>query len=373
MSAFLADYTLRTVALGAALLGALVGGLGTFALLRRQSLLGDAISHAALPGIVLAFLFTGTKSNVVLLVGAGIAGGLAVAMLSGITAATRIKEDAALGLVLSVLFGLGMMLLTMVQKRPDASQAGLDRFLFGQAAALMRSDVVVLAALAGLTLLVVLALWKELKILCFDPDLTAALGYRVRALETTLLALLVVAIVVGLQTVGVVLISALVVAPAAAARQWTDRLSIMAALAAGFGALSGASGAVISSVTPRLPTGPTVVVVLAAIAVASLLFAPARGLLWAAVARLRHGRRLRLEAVLVDLYRLAEQHDDPGHAHSPAALAAMHRGRAGVDRSLARLADAGLVRRGDGPVWALTDEGRRRARGLAVARGEEAL
>ena len=373
MTALLADYTLRTVALGAALLGALVGGLGTFALLRRQSLLGDAISHAALPGIAVAFLVTGSKSTVVLLVGAGIAGGLAVAILSGITASTRIKEDAALGLVLSVMFGLGMMLLTMVQKRPDASQAGLDRFLFGQAAALMRGDLVLLAWLAAFAMAVVLALWKELKILCFDPDLAAALGYRVRRLETVLLALLVVAIVVGLQTVGVVLISALVVAPAAAARQWTDRLSLVAGLAAGFGAVAGASGAVISSVTPRLPTGPTVVVVLAAIAVASLLFAPARGLLWGAVARLRHGRRLRLEAVLVDLYLLAGQHDDPGHAHSPAALAAMHRGRAGVDRSLARLADAGLVRRGDGPVWALTDEGRRRARGLAVDRGEEAI
>ena len=370
MSAFLADYTLRTVALGAALLGALVGGLGTFALLRRQSLLGDAISHAALPGIVLAFLFTGTKSNLVLLVGAGIAGGLAVAMLSGITAATRIKEDAALGMVLSVLFGLGMMLLTMVQKRPDASQAGLDRFLFGQAAALMRSDVVVLAALAGLTLLVVLALWKELKILCFDPDLAAALGYRVRALETTLLALLVVAIVVGLQTVGVVLISALVVAPAAAARQWTDRLSVMAALAAAIGAVSGAAGAVISSVTPHLPTGPTVVVVLALAAVVSLLLAPARGLLWAAAARLRHGRRLRLEAVLVDLYLLAGQHEDPNHGHSPAVLASMRTGRGGVGRSLQRLGDAGLVRRGDGPVWALTDAGRRRASELAARSSE---
>jgi manganese/zinc/iron transport system permease protein len=372
MSALLADYTLRTVAVGAALLGALVGGLGTFALLRRQSLLGDAISHAALPGIAIAFLVTGSKSTVVLLVGAGVAGGLAVAVLAGITAATRIKEDAALGLVLSVMFGLGMMLLTMVQKRPDASQAGLDRFLFGQAAALMRGDLVLLAWLSALALAAVVALWKELKILCFDSDLAAALGYRVRLLETALLALLVVAIVVGLQTVGVVLISALVVAPAAAARQWTDRLSIMAALAAGFGALSGAAGAVISSVTPRLPTGPTVVVVLAAIAVASLLLAPARGLLWAAAARLRHGRRLRLEAVLVDLYRLAEQHDDPGHPHSPAALAAMRRGRTGVGRSLERLADAGLVTRGDGPVWALTDEGRRRARGLAVDRGEEA-
>jgi manganese/zinc/iron transport system permease protein len=372
MSALLADYTLRVVALGAALLGALVGGLGTFALLRRQSLLGDAISHAALPGIALAFLLTGSKGTLVLLVGAGIAGGLAVAILSGITASTRIKEDTALGLVLSVLFGLGMMLLTMVQKRPDASQAGLDRFLFGQAAALMRGDLVVLAWLAALALAVVLALWKELKILCFDPDLAAALGYRVRRLESVLLALLVVAIVVGLQTVGVVLISALVVAPASAARQWTDRLALMAALAAGFGAVAGASGAVISSVTPRLPTGPTVVVVLAAIAAVSLLLAPARGLLWAAAARKRSGRRLRLEAVLVDLHLLAEQHDDPGHGHSPAVLAALHRGRAGIDRTLARLADAGLVRRRDGPLWALTEAGRRRARELASGRAEEA-
>jgi len=371
MIALLADYTLRTVALGAALLGALAGGLGTFAVLRCQGLLGDAIAHAALPGIALAFLITGSKSAGVLLAGAGIAGLLGVAMLAGITRATRVKEDAALGLVLSVLFGLGLLLLTVVQKRPDASQAGLDRFLFGQAAALMASDVVVLVCLAALALAAVLALWKELKLLAFDPDLAAAQGFAVRRLEAVLLVLLVVAVVVGLQTVGVVLMSALVVAPATAARQWSDRLSIVAPLAAAFGALAGAAGAVISSLAPRLPTGPTVVLVLGALAAVSLLLAPARGVLWEAVARARNGRRLRLEAVLADLHHLAEQHSDPSHGHAVAVLAAMRRERAGLARSLRALAEAGLARERDDRTWALTDDGRRRARELAARRDGE--
>jgi len=370
VTALLTDYTLRSVALGAALLGALAGGLGAFALLRRQSLLGDAISHAALPGIALAFLVTGSKSTPVLLVGAALAGWLATLLLAGITANSRIKEDTALGLLLSVLFGIGLVLLTIVQKRPDASQAGLDRFLFGQAAALMTTDVVVLAAVAAIVLAVVIALWKELKLLCFDRDLAAAAGLPVRRLEIILLTLLVLAIVAGLQTVGVVLISALVVAPAAAARQWTDRLEAMVPMAAAIGATCGATGAVASSLTPRLPTGPTVVVALAAAAVGSLLFAPARGVAWVAVRRARQGRRLRGEALLADLLRLAEQHDDPSHAHSAAVLAAMRNDRAGIVRTLADLAAEGLVRREGGDRWALTEAGRRRARAL-LAEGRE--
>lgn len=355
------DYTLRTVALGSALLGALTGGLGTFALLRRQSLLGDAISHAALPGIAAAFLATGSKNTFTLLLGAALAGWVATGVLTAITSMTRISEDTALGLVLSVMFGTGMMLLTIIQARPDASQAGLDRFLFGQAAAIVTDDLIVLSLLAAAALAVVLALWKELKLLSFDPDFAATLGFPLRRLETALLGLLVVAIVVGLQTAGVVLVSALVVAPAAAARQWTDRLAVMAPLAAIFGAVSGAGGAALSSTTPHVPTGPIIVMVLAVVAVFSLLFAPARGLLWAAVARSRRGKRLRLDAVLSDLYLLSTQHADPAHGHPAAVIATMRANRAGVARSLAALEAGGLARRGADDTWTLTDDGLRRA------------
>ncbi|HEX6913511.1 MAG TPA: metal ABC transporter permease, partial [Longimicrobium sp.] len=157
------DYTLRTVALGAAALGATSGALGSYAVLRKQSLLGDAISHAALPGIALAFLLTGSKAPLVLVLGAAVAGWLGTLLVMRIVNTTRIKEDSALGIVLSVFFGFGLVLLTYIQKRPDASQAGLDRFLFGQAATLLQRDVIMISALGGLALAIAALFWKEFK------------------------------------------------------------------------------------------------------------------------------------------------------------------------------------------------------------------
>lgn len=159
------DYTVRTVALGAATLGIVSGTLGAYAVLRRQSLLGDAMSHAALPGIALAFLLTASKAPLVLIIGAGLAGWLGTLAIMAIVNTTRVKEDSALGLVLSVFFGFGLMLLTFIQRRPDATQAGLDKFLFGQAAALLERDIVVMAGLGAVALLVVALFWKEFKLL----------------------------------------------------------------------------------------------------------------------------------------------------------------------------------------------------------------
>ena len=158
------DYTLRTVALGAMVLGAVSGALGAFAVLRKQSLLGDAISHSALPGVTLAFLLTRSKAPLVLVVGAGIAAWLATLWMNQIIKNTRIKQDSALGLVLSVFFGLGMVLLTYTQRLPDARQAGLNNFLFGQAAALLESDVVTMSVLGALVIFVLVLFWKEFKI-----------------------------------------------------------------------------------------------------------------------------------------------------------------------------------------------------------------
>ena len=275
------DYTLRTVAMGAAVVGIVAGSLGCFAVLRRQALVGDAMSHAALPGIALAYLLTGTKDNLVLLVGAAIAGWLATLAVMGIVRSSRVKFDSALGLVLSVFFGFGLMLLTFIQRRPDASQAGLDKYLFGQAATLVEDDVQTMAVLGGIALVVMLILWKEFKLLSFDFDFAATIGYPVRVLDILLTTLIVVAIVVGLQAVGVVLMSAMIVAPAAASRQWTNRLGVMVLLAAFFGALAGVIGATLSSTIPRLPTGPTIVVSITVIVFLSFLFAPNRGLVWA--------------------------------------------------------------------------------------------
>jgi manganese/zinc/iron transport system permease protein len=357
LSSLFTDYTLRTVALGSATLGILSG------------LLGDAISHAALPGIALAFLLTGSKAPLVLIVGAVAAGWIGTLLVMSIINTTRIKDDSALGLVLAVFFGFGLVLLTFIQKMPNAAQAGLDKFLFGQAAALLERDVITMAGLGGLALLAMLIFWKEFKLLAFDPEFGASLGFPMRALDVLLITLLVVAIVLGLQTVGVVLMSAMVVAPAAAARQWTDRLGIMVGLSAFFGALAGVSGAVISSTTARLPTGPTIVLCISAIVLVSLALAPNRGLVWRWVRHQRNRRRLRVEAVLGDLYALASQHDDAAHGHSTAVLRAMSRGRGGVAHSLEQLEKQGWVHQVGPDEWTLTSSGLVEAERLARSHG----
>jgi len=351
------DYTLRTVALGSATLGIVSGALGSFAVLRRQSLVGDAISHAALPGIALAFLLTSSKAPLVLLMGAAIAGWLATLIVMAIVRATRVKFDSALGLVLSVFFGIGMMLLTYIQRRPDAAQAGLDKYLFGQAATLVVKDVVHMSIVGAIALLVLLILWKEIKLLSFDPDFGATIGYPMRLLDVLLTTLIVIAIVVGLQTVGVVLMSAMLVAPAAAARQWTDKLSIMVGLAALFGALAGVVGATLSGTTEHLPTGPTIIVVMSGIVGVSLLFAPNRGLLSRRIAEHRTRRLLLGDALLADLAELEEQHAGVRHGHSVAVLKAMNPGHAALEQTLAQLQERGLVEQLDDGGWVLTKSG----------------
>lgn len=289
------DYTLRNIALGSAILGIVGGILGSFALLRKQALLGDALSHAALPGICLAYMLTGSKTPLILLVGAGIAGWLGTLLILRIIQETRISEDAALGIVLTVFFGFGIMLLTFIQHSGHASQSGLDKYLFGQAATLVQDQVTTMAVLGGVALLIVGLLFKEFKLITFDPAFAATLGYPVDRLGVLLTLLIVVAVLIGLQTVGVVLMAAMLIAPAAAARQWTERLSTMLALAALFGALSGVTGALISISDSQLPTGPMVILSATAIVIVSLLFGKARGTVWEAL-RTRRNRRSLLSA-----------------------------------------------------------------------------
>lgn len=370
MDAFALDYTLRTVALGAAVLGLSSGALGAFAVLRGQSLLGDAISHAALPGVALAFLLTASKAPLVLVLGASLAGWLGTLCVMGITGRSRVPYDAALGIVLSAFFGLGMVLLTYIQAQPNANQAGLDTFLFGQAAALVGRDVVTMAVLGAVALVVMLVFWKEFKLLLFDPDFAAVQGFPVRSLDVGLTTLLVIAIVIGLQTVGVVLMSALIVAPAAAARQWTDRLGGVVALAGAFGAVSGMAGAVVSATMTQMPTGPTIVLCATVVVAASLLAAPQRGLVASWLQTLRNRRVLRVAGTLEDLYTLALGHADPHHPHPAAALRTMTARPEAVDPTLAALQAQGLVEPRD-DAWALTARGLAEARRLARQRPVE--
>lgn len=292
------DYTLRNVALGSALLGIVSGILGAFAVLRRQGLLGDTLSHAALPGICGAFMLTGSRTPIVLLIGAGIAGWFGTLLLLRTVRQTKLSEDAMLGVVLSVFYGVGIVLLTYIQKRNDASQAGLDHYLFGQAAALVRSNVLTFVVLGGIALLIVALLYKEFKLISFDPDFASSLGLPSRTLDVLLTSLLVVAVMIGLQTVGVVLMAAMVIGPGAAARQWTDRLWVLLALSGAFGASAGVIGALISVQDSALPTGPMIILTLTAIVLVSIFLAPRHGVIPEQIRRRRNQGRLLAPPVL---------------------------------------------------------------------------
>ncbi len=277
MFELLTDPTVLTVALGALMLGLTAGALGTFAVLRRQSLLGDAMSHAALPGVVLGYLVAGGRSLPYMLAGALVTG-LAAALLSVVLSRRRgVKPEAALGVSLGTGFALGVVLLSNVQKQPGAGSAGLEQFLFGQAAATLRSDLLTIAVLGAVSLAVVALLFRSLKLTTFDPHFAQAGGLSVRLYEAVFTGLLAVAVVVGLELVGVVLMSALVVAPAAAARQWASSLAGMVWLAGGIGAGSALIGALLSAAIPGMAAGPAVVLVASAVVALSLLVAPRRG------------------------------------------------------------------------------------------------
>lgn len=366
MPELFADYTLRIVALGTSLIGIVAGALGTFAVQRRQSLVGDAISHAALPGVALAFLLTLSRHPLVLLTGAVLAGWLGMVLVMQITRRSRIKTDAALGIILACFFGLGIVLLSVIQGLPTSKKAGLETYLFGSAATMLREDVLVISSLAAVVLLLVAICWKEFKLLSFDPEFMAVQGWPVRRLDLLLTSLIVVAIAIGLQAVGVVLMSALLIAPAAAARQWSDRLPVVLLVAAVIGGLGGVCGALLSS-SLSWSTGPAVVLIVSAAALLSLFLAPQRGMLWTWLRHRHQHRQVRVSAVLTGIYRLVVDDPDPFRAHAINALDAV--GLHAAQRTMPELERQGWVKRA-GRLWQLTEAGLARAQRLQREGGE---
>ncbi len=360
----LGDFTVRNVIAGAALLGLASGVLGSYALLRQQSLLGDALSHAALPGVALGFLAVGSRQLLPILTGALLTGALAALFMTLLVRRSRLKTDAALGSALSIFFAVGLVLLTYISTLNNASQAGLEAFLFGQAAAIVPSDLVTMGAITGVSLAVVLLLWKEFKVVVFDPGFAASAGLPVVALDLLMTIMVAFSIVVGLQMVGVVLMSAMIVAPAAAARQWSRGLGQMVVLSGAFGALSGVVGALLSASGRGLATGPLIVIVASGFVLVSLLFAPQRGLLWAGLRAAQTRKELQTRQVLVDLYKLARVHGDPHYGAETGMLNSYYGVRA--ERTLQQLEARNLVSSlahmsEEGRHWALTEQGYREA------------
>ncbi|MCH2209942.1 MAG: metal ABC transporter permease [Fuerstiella sp.] len=269
------------VLIGTVLLGVTAGLVGTFAYLRRRALAGDVIAHAALPGLCMAFLLTQSRSITVLLIGALITGVAGAFLMSFLRRVSRLREDAILGTVLSVSYGLGIALTRTIQNNyRNERGADLESFIIGRAATMLTGDVLQIAVVAAGCSIVVLVVFKELKLLSFDESFCRVQGWPATGLDLLLMFLTAVTVIVGLPAVGVVLTAALLIIPAAAARYWTDRLSYMMTVSAGIGGVSGATGTLLSANMAEMPTGPLVVLTSATLFIISWMFAPRRGWLW---------------------------------------------------------------------------------------------
>ena len=274
------SYTTQMVLLGTALLGLASGIAGTFAVLRKESLIGDGLSHAALPGVVIAFLLTGIKDIEVIIAGAALSSITAAWLITITVENSKIKFDGALATILSAFFGLGMVLLTYVQSLNNAGQAGLSKFIFGQAATILARDVYITSAAALIIIVLTALFWKELKLISFDVEYAKTLQIPVTFTLILYRSLLIMTIIIGIQSVGAILISSLLIAPAVGARQWTNKLGTMCILAGFFGMISAIGGTIWSTSVPKLPTGPAIIVILSILVLLSLIFAPNRGMLW---------------------------------------------------------------------------------------------
>ncbi|MGV3539505.1 MAG: metal ABC transporter permease [Rufibacter sp.] len=312
----MSDANVRFVTLGSVVLAASSAVVGCFTVLRKRALVGDAVAHAVLPGVCLAFMLSGEKNPLVLLLGSFLTGWLSLVVIDVITSKSRIKEDTAIGLVLSVFFGIGILFLTAIQHYGNENQSGLDKFLFGSAAALVGQDLITFGAVAALLLVAVLLLYKEFKLLSFDIAYARTIGFPVRGLELVLTTLTVLAVVVGIQSVGVVLMSAMLITPAAAARFWTDRLGVMVTIAAIMSSVCGAAGAFVSFTAPAMPTGPWIVMLLSLLAILSFVLAPKRGVLARLLLQRRVRRQMLRENILKTLFLLGEAKEEYGHSYS---------------------------------------------------------
>lgn len=364
----LRDYNTRVVLLGTMLLGLAAGVVGTFMLLHKQSLLGDALSHATLPGIGLAFIFGvaaggSGKSLGWLLAGAVITGVMGIGFILLVRRFTRLKQDTALGIVLSVFFGAGVAILGVIQKMQTGHAAGLESFIYGKTASMRSADAWLIAATAALVVFGCILLLKEFLLVCFDRGYARAQGWPVTTLEIVLMAMVTAVTVIGLQAVGLILIVALLIIPPAAARFWTNRLVPMLVVAAAIGAGSCAIGAGASALVPNLPSGATIVVVAAGLFLLSMVFAPTRGVLPLTLERMRLRQRIARQHLLRAIYEHAEHAAGPAArgGHVPMRTDALMRARSWsapqLNRALKTARKDGLVEQTPSGEWILTQAG----------------
>lgn len=357
-------YNFRIVLSGIAMLGAACGAIGSFLVLRRKALLGDAVSHATFPGIAGAFMLATAlgmsgKNVPLLLIGAGISAAAGIGAIALIRRSTPLSEDAALAIVLSVFFGAGVALMGVIQQMDGASAAGLESFILGKAASLRAVDGKRIAVAAVVILSTCVLLFKEWRVLCFDPEFARVQGWPVSALDAILLLSAAGITIIGLQAVGLILVIALLVIPPSSARCWTDSLARMMGLSAGFGAMAGAAGAAWSALAPDWPTGPVIILSAASVFFISLLFGSARGMVPRWLRAIRFERVAAEQQVLRAFWESEEIAQGPVSIGDSALASTGHDGTR-IRHASGRLLRKGLLRQQEGE-WSLTESGRQAA------------
>jgi len=298
---FFGNHTYRMVFFGTSVIGLVSGALGSFAYLRKQSLISDVVSHSALPGTLLAFLISVTVLGVDgrnmfgLILGAVIIGTCAVFFANTVANRSKIRIDAAMAVALTVFFGGGMLLMRIIANGVFPGKGGIQDYLFGNASVITIADLVtsIIVGVGALALMTIF--WKEFALRTFDPAHSTVLGFRAGVIDTLMFSTIVIATVIGVKAVGLVLMVAFVVSPPAAARQWTKTLSGMVGLSALFGAAGSGIGAYLSIALGKVPTGPLISLTLFGIFLFSILFSPRRSIITRALRRSRARSALRSE------------------------------------------------------------------------------
>lgn len=353
------DPNVLMVVVGISLLSISAAMVGTFTFLDKKALVGDAISHAVLPGVCLAFMLSGNKNPYWIVSGAFVTGALSTYAINWVAHSTKLKEDTVIAAVLSVFFGVGIVMMTQLQQTGNASLSGLDHFIFGNAISIVRQDLWVYGILAMAIILAILLFYKEFQVMVFNRSFAQSVGLPVKRLEFLFNSLMVLAVVTGIQAIGVVLMAALLITPAAAAKFWTDRLSKMLVIAVSFSLVSGITGAYISFVLPHMPTGPWVVIVLSVIAFLSFFFSHKKGILTKWISRRKYQQKIHSDHILKALYSAWEVGD---HGVDNAEIFANFPGKSfKTQRAIIKLTKNNLILENQHLV-SLTDKGLKEAK-----------
>ncbi len=350
------DHTFRVVTGGCMIIGFTCGSIGTFAYIKKQGMIGDVVSHATLPGVALTFLIFKNKSFIT--IGAILSALIGVYLVQFFISETKTKEDSALGLMLSVFFGVGMVFLSIVNQLPYGQKAGLNRFLFGMASTITTTDIYRMIFLSMGCFSCVFLFWRKLIISNFDFNYAKTIGVKAEKLNTILMLILTVAIVSVLEIVGIILTTALIIAPAVAARQWTHRMGKVFFLAGFIGGFASALGALISSLY-AIPTGPIIALFVTLLAFFSIGFSPKRGIVFNTFRRAKQMQTVYLEKTLLDLKMLAKNHpSSKKHPHHRKVIESMNSSnKKTIKKNLKKLKQLNLVEEVKKDYWALTKKG----------------